>query len=74
MPTSTKRSNDRRQVVRISSLQDEDTEDAYENWTAEERLSVMWQLAQDCWSILDPDFYAKSRIQRNVVVVERRRC
>ena len=59
-------------VMRISSLDEEDTGDDYLDWTPAERLSIMWQHALDCWSILDPK-HAEARIRRDVVSIERRR-
>ena len=64
---------ERRSVVKkISSLNEEDTEDDYASWTPGERMSIVWQLTQDAWSILDPD-YDKHRLPRHAMPVQRRK-
>ena len=63
-----------RRVVTVTkrSLPEEELEgEAYAQLTPEERVGMMWQLAQDCWALMDVP-RAESRLSRRVVRVQRR--
>lgn len=53
-----------RQIVKLTTLHDE-TDDQFLQFTPAERMSMVWPLTIDAWSITE-DFNAKSRLQRHI--------
>lgn len=58
-----------RQIVRKTTLAQQGTEDDLRNSTAEERLSMMWQLALDAWAMKGEK--VEPRLPRHVVRIVR---
>lgn len=58
-------------LVRKISLHDSDADDLKDK-SPQELLGMMWQLALNAWSFKE-NLNAEPRLQRNVVVLKRRR-
>ena len=61
--------NDRKKI-RVGKLSDQGKEDDLRDLTPEERLGIMWQLAQDAWA-MKGEGIAERRLPRHVVRVVR---
>ncbi|MEZ5308293.1 MAG: hypothetical protein R2684_14200 [Pyrinomonadaceae bacterium] len=61
-----------RKIVRKLSLNEDKGERLPVGKTPEERLSMMWGLAQDCWAFV-PGYDAEQEFQRHIVSVKRRK-
>jgi hypothetical protein len=59
-------------LVRKISLHSADGEDDLKDKSPEQLLGMMWQLALNAWSFKE-NLNAEPRLQRNVVVLKRRR-
>jgi hypothetical protein len=59
-------------LVRKSSLHNTDGESDLKDKSPEQLLGMMWQLALNAWSFKE-NLNAEPRLQRNVVVLKRRR-
>lgn len=60
-----------RHVIRKITLRDESGDQLPVGNGPADRLRMMWQIAQDCWSFV-PGYDAKREFQRDVVRIERR--
>lgn len=58
-----------RTIARLDDVAGQDTLDL----TPEERVAMMWPLAQSVWAVSDQASHAESRLPRHVVRVHRRR-
>ena len=63
--------NPKRLIIRKMTLDEESGDGVPVGTTPADRLMMMWQIAQDCWSFV-PGHDAKREFQRHVVSVERR--
>jgi len=62
-----------REKIRITRLRDQGKEDDLKGTTAEERIGMMWQLAQDAWAFMGEPI-AEPKLSRHIVrVVKRKR-
>jgi hypothetical protein len=59
-------------LVRKSSLRNADGDVDLKDKSPEQLLGMMWQLALNAWSFKE-NFDAEPRLQRNVIVLKRRR-
>ncbi len=62
---------DKRRVLRVKRLHDEEREDDLLQTTASERLAMVWPLTVDAWTFLEGTL-AQSRLQRHIVRLQRR--
>ncbi|QXD13816.1 hypothetical protein GQ464_010060 [Rhodocaloribacter litoris] len=62
---------EKRRVLRVKRLHDEDWEDDLLQTTAAERLAMVWPLTVDAWTFLEGTL-AQSRLQRHIVRLQRR--
>ncbi len=60
-----------RHIVRKISLEDEGLDDGYSNFTAEERVLMVWPITLTAWKFKEPNGF-ESRLQRHVARIERR--
>jgi hypothetical protein len=59
-------------LVRKSSLHNADGDSDLKDKSPEQLVGMMWQLALNAWSFKD-NLNAELRLQRNVIVLKRRR-
>jgi hypothetical protein len=60
-----------RKIIHIKRMKQDDTDDTeLTTKTPEERISMMWQIAQDAWTFMGEDI-AKSRLQRYAICILR---
>ncbi len=58
--------------IRKHSLHNADGDSDLKDKSREQLLGMMWQLALDAWSFKE-NLHAEPRLQRNVIVLKRRR-
>ena len=63
--------NSHRQIVRKSTLLEEEGSVDYQNLTREQRVLMVWPLTLGAWKFKEPNGF-QPRLQRHVVRVERR--
>ena len=59
-------------LVRKTSLHDSDGDSDLKDKSPQELLDMMWQLALDAWSLKE-NLNVEPRLQRDIVVIKRRR-
>jgi len=61
-------------VAKLSSMKNIDDDDDYVDAAVEERISMVWDITEELWSITkEGKMRVKSRLQRNVANLKRER-
>ena len=63
--------NPNRHIVKKLTLAEESSESVLVGQSPADRLKMMWQIAQDCWTFV-PGSNVKREFQRHVARIERR--